>query len=139
MQATLTITGTIDELAELLPAITATSTINERRSGEVDVLRFLGMLTDTGRLAVVDLARTSVDGYENTRGIWADNIDVEDPDTFNGILGAIGRAWARVTDQPNPFVSHGLDEDGRHLHEIKDRKLAKELYGIMTERFEHLL
>ena len=138
MQATLTITGSIDELAELLPAITATSTASERRSGEVDVLRFLGMLTDTGRLAVVDLARTSVEGSANDREMWAGNIDVDDPDTFNGILGAIGRAWARVTDQPNPFVSHGLDEEGRHLHEIKDRKLARELYGIMAERFEHL-
>ena len=137
MQATLTITGSIDELAELLPAITAASTANERRSGKVDVLRFLGMLTDTGRLAVVDLASASIGGYENDRETWARNIDVEDPDTFNGILGAIGRAWARVSDQPNPFVSPGLDEDGRHLHEIKDRKLAKELYGIMTERFEH--
>ena len=139
MQATLTITGSIDELAELLPAITAASAANERRSGEVDVLRFLGMLTDTGRLAVAELAIASVDSSVSTRDMWAKNIEVEDPDTFNGILGAIGRAWARVSDQPNPFVSHGLDEEGRHLHEIKDRKLAKELAGIMRERFEHLL
>ena len=96
---------------------------------------WLYRLTDMGRLAVLDIAKSSVGGYVNTREIWGQNISVEDPDQFNGILGAIGRAWARTTDQPNPFVSQGLDEEGHHLHDIKNRKLAKLLEGILEEDF----
>lgn len=135
MQATLSITGSLEELKGLFLSIDLP---DDEPSDEVDVLKFLGLLTDNGRLAAADLSRVSAEGLDLDRETWQSNVMIPDPAFFNGVLGAIGRAWAKVSRQPNPFASQGVDDQGRHLHQIKDRQLARQIYGIMTERFNYL-
>ena len=136
---TVTMSGTMEELAGVWPAIQKALTESDvatiESSSKVDVLRFLGLLTDSGRRALGRLAIHAVDGHTLTRREWQESTTVEDSDEFNGVLGGIGRAWAKVSTMPNPFASLGTDDQGEHFHGIRDRELADELWRIITDRY----
>lgn len=136
---TLTLSGTVEEIGKAWPAIQASLSGSDvaitQGSPDIDVLRFLGLLTDSGRKALGGLAIHAVEGETLTRSEWQEATLIEDPDEFNGVLGGIGRAWAKVSVLPNPFSSLGVTETGEHFHGVRDRELADELWRIITDRY----
>ena len=139
VSVSINVSGTFEELSDVFDAIAVALSRPEEgisaTTSKVDVLTFIGLLTDVGRKALGGLAIHAVEGETLTRREWQDATLVEDPDEFNGVLGGIGRAWAKVSTGPNPFASLGTDDQGEHIHSIRDRELAGELWRVITDRY----
>ncbi len=133
------VTGTPDEVGKVFDAIQGalpdTGGVTSETTSMVDALHFIGLLTDAGRNAIGRLAIHAVEGETLTREEWFDSTELSDSDEFNGVLGGIGRAWARSSTLPNPFASLGTNDAGEHFHGIRDRELANELWRVITDRY----
>jgi hypothetical protein len=139
VSVSINVTGTLEEVGEVFDAIRGalpdSGGVTLETSSKIDVLHFIGLLTDVGRRAIGSLAIHAVNGDILTRDDWQDATHVDEPDEFNGVLGGIGRAWARSSTLPNPFASLGTNDAGEHFHGIRDRELADELWRIITDRY----
>ena len=139
ISVSINVTGTLEEVGGIVDAIRGalpdSGGVNLETSSKVDVLHFIGLLTDAGRNAIGKLAIHAVAGETLARDKWLEATQLHDPNEFNGVLGGIGRAWARSSSLPNPFASLGTNDSGEHFHGIRDRELADELWRVITDRY----
>ena len=124
MDATLTLSGSFDEILAVAKMLSGEVENATEPKPAIDIVKFLSLLSDDGRRAVGSLALHSRAGYPIPRDQWQEDAVVEKADVFNGVLGSIGRAWAKVSSDPNPFLSRGQNSNKEHVHQITDRELA---------------
>ena len=139
VSVSINVTGTLEEVGEVFDAIRGalpdSGGVTVEMPSKVNVLHFIGLLTDAGRNAIGRLAIHAVEGKTLTREEWFDSTELSDSDEFNGVLGGIGRAWARTSSLPNPFASLGTNDAKEHFHGIRDRELADELWRVIKDRY----
>ncbi|WFG40708.1 hypothetical protein GKO48_14210 [Candidatus Lucifugimonas marina] len=147
MKLTLTLDGSLSEIKR---AIVALENSNVDMSGNAqgrstDLEAFVQELAFTGRKAVAQLVyvllknqtHIPLEDRQISREHWQD-ICESTREEFNGVLGSVGRSWAKHSDDANPFVSQGINEHGNHMHGIQDGELLHDLFKLLfkSERSE---
>ena len=145
MIVTLSLEGELDEIRGIIDLIEGSgiSAATIEPPEELDVEAFVMELSPVGQNAVAILAaiqltdRSTVPIGERTitRGAWQLQCNIATKEEFNGVLGSIGRAWAKVSAEPNPFASQGWDlESDDHLHGLLDPQLMSELIRLLVRQ-----
>ena len=137
--------GEFSEIREIIDAIesSGSSVLSTSKPEKPVAAAFVRELAPSGQTAVRALIIASIEDQNVlplqdrslTREEWQSATGlrrgtIEDQE-FNGVLGSIGRAWAKVSRKPNPFVSQGQDINKNHIHVIQDSELVYELYELL--------
>ena len=144
MIVSLVLKGELDEIRRFVDLIerSGISETNVRPAEKLDVGAFVRELSRVGRSTVANLAAIQAAGHSSipvkdrtiTREVWRMQGNTESKEEFNGVLGSIGRAWAKVSDEPNPFASLGRDpRTDDHIHGIEDPELASSLIELLIQ------
>ena len=143
MIVTLSLEGELDEIREIIDLIEGAdlSATTPEPAEELDVEAFVTELSPVGQNAVAILAAIQVTDRSTvpinrrtiTREDWQLQCNITTKEEFNGVLGSIGRAWAKVSAEPNPFASHGRNlERYDHVHGLAETKLISELIRLLV-------
>ncbi len=140
MKLTLTLDGSFSEIKRSIAAIENSGVMlsDNDQPRSTDVGAFVQSLAWNGKKAVGQLVYVLLNNQVDrpledrqiTRQKWQE-ICGFGSEEFNGVLGSVGRAWAKHSDEPNPFVSQGIDEDGNHAHGIQDGALLHDLFKLL--------
>ena len=140
MKLTLNAEGSISDIRRIIDAIEASGvqTVDLGAGKATDVEAFTQALTWNGKKAVGQLVFVSIKDQQVvpledrhlTRDQWRE-VSGFSEDDFNGVLGSIGRACAKFSDEPNPFVSQGTDSNGHHTHVVQDDTLVYDLFKLL--------
>ena len=118
MEVTVTVTGTPEEVRKAMSLIAALSPVypparasnDERSAGDEqppptrgDSASFVSLLSDSA-LDLLQILMEGGDDDEYTAKELAEALGRDVGDIY-GILGGIGRAWKKTSDNPNPFGS----------------------------------
>ena len=92
-----------------------------------------GYLLCLAAIQATDRSTVPINQRMITREDWQLQCNITTKEEFNGVLGSIGRAWAKVSADPNPFASHGrnLQRDD-HVHGLAETKLISELIRLLV-------
>jgi hypothetical protein len=141
MKFTLSAEGSINDIRQLIDAfeVAGIQNFDLNHDKKTDVEAFVQGLNWNGKKTVGQLVFVLLNNQNDvaledrhiTRQQWQAVSGVGD-DEFNGVLGSIGRAWAKHSDEPNPFVSQGTDKDGNHVHGIQDGILLHDLFELVA-------
>ncbi len=128
MQLTLTIHGTPAEIRAVLDAITLGHPADDDLTG---LRAFIWDCTGPMLAAVNVVAYPSAGGQAIGRAGLQRDANLADEGELNGVMGSIGRAWAKHVGTANPFL--GKQTSDGTFYRI-DEALASTLIGLVAER-----
>ncbi len=133
MELTLTLHGSLDELRRVIELLDGVEEgRDDRPAGDGALLRFVAIASPPMLATLRAVVDASAQEQAISRASLAEAAGLSGEPELNGVLGSIGRAWARAIGTENPFLG-ASDAEGGIVYRV-DQELADRLGLILTRR-----